>query len=136
MDDHPRPDVPTPAIVSRSRARISLVWLVPVLAAMVALSLFFQRAAREGPEVVVTFKSAHGIEPGKTPVRYKDVQIGVVTAVELSSDFRSTEVTARITRKAASLMTQGAAFWIVRPRVGMTEISGLGTLFSGNYIAF
>ena len=136
MSDHPQTPSPQPQIVSRRRLRISLVWLVPIVAAMVALSLFFERAAREGPEVVITFKSAHGIEPGKTPVRYKDVQIGVVTAVDLSPDFRSAEVTARITRKAAPLMSQGASFWIVRPRVGMTEISGLGTLFSGNYIAF
>jgi paraquat-inducible protein B len=136
MDDQPRPAAPQPEIVSRRRARISLVWLVPIVASLIALSIFFERAAHEGPEIVITFKSAHGIEPGKTPVRYKDVQIGVVTAVELSSDLRSAEVTARITRKAAPLMTHGASFWIVRPRVGMTEISGLGTLFSGHFIAF
>jgi paraquat-inducible protein B len=112
------------------------MWLVPALAAMIALSVFFERVAREGPDVVITFKSAQGIEPGRTPVRYKDVQIGVVKAVDLSADYRSAEVTVRITRKAASLITQGASFWVVRPRIGLTEVSGLGTLFSGNYIAF
>lgn len=137
MDETVQDPAPAaPQLVARSRLRVPLVWMAPILAAMVALSIYFERAAREGPEVVITFKSAQGLEPGKTPVRYKDVQIGVVTAVELSEDFRLAQVTARINRKAAPLMSEGASFWIVRPRVGLTEVSGLGTLFSGNYIAF
>jgi paraquat-inducible protein B len=128
---------PAPEIVpQRKRPRFTKVWIIPAVAALVALSLFFQRLAREGPEVTISFKSVQGIEAGKTPIRYKDVAIGVVESVRFSPDYGMVDVTARMTREAAPLMTDGAAFWIVRPRVSLGEISGLGTLFSGNYIAF
>ena len=93
MDRHPIVDPPRPEVVSRRRIRFSLVWLAPVLAAMIALSLFFERAAQQGPDIVIRFKSAQGIEPGKTPVRYKDVQIGVVTAVDLSPTIARLKIT-------------------------------------------
>src|SRR2546429_1268557 len=32
-----------------------------------------------------------------------------------------------------SLMVEDAQFWVVRPRIGLSEISGLATLLSGNY---
>ncbi|HUL95283.1 MAG TPA: MlaD family protein [Usitatibacter sp.] len=136
MDDLVRGELPQPEVVVRPRWIPRLIWLVPAIAVLAGLSLFFERIAREGPEVVITFKSAQGLEPGRTPVRYKDVAIGVVTAVDLSPDYRSAQVTVRILRKAAPLITEGASFWVVRPRIGLTEVSGLGALFSGNYIAF
>jgi len=136
MDDVVRRELPQADVVARPRWSPRLIWLVPAIAVLVGLSLFFERIAREGPEVVITFKSAQGLEPGRTPVRYKDVTIGVVTAVDLSPDYRAAQVTVRILRKAAPLITEGASFWVVRPRIGLTEVSGLGALFSGNYIAF
>jgi len=107
-----------------------------VVAAAIALGLAFQRIAQEGPTVTITFKSVSGVEAGKTQIRYKDVAIGLVTAVHLAPDFRTVEVTAKIAKDAEGLMTDGASFWIVRPRVTLSEVSGLGTLFSGNYIGF
>jgi len=129
-------DAPRPEVVAARKLRISKIWIVPIVAVLVAVSLFFQRLAGEGPEVTITFKSVQGIEAGKTPIRYKDVVIGTVTALRFSPDYGTVEVTARMTHEAAPLMTAGSTFWIVRPRVSMGEISGLGTLFSGNYIAF
>jgi len=125
-----------PAVEARAPLRLSKVWIVPALAALIALSVFFQKLAREGPDVVITFPAAQGIEAGKTAIRYKDVAIGKVTSVALSPDLRTVQVTARITRQAAPLMTEGAAFWIVRPTVTLSQVSGLDTLLSGNYIAF
>jgi paraquat-inducible protein B len=125
-----------PAAPVRSRFSFSRVWIIPVVAAAIALGLAFQRIAQEGPTVTITFKSVGGLEAGKTQIRYKDVVIGVVTGVRLSTDFRSVEVSAKIAKEAEGLMTEGASFWIVRPRVTLSEVSGLGTLFSGNYIGF
>jgi paraquat-inducible protein B len=127
--------LPQPQVVARRGLHLSKVWIIPLVAVLVAMALFFQRLAREGPEVIITFKSVQGVEAGKTPIRYKDVVVGVVTALKFSPEFDTVEVTASITREAAPLMTEGAAFWIVRPRVALGEISGLGTLLSGNYIA-
>jgi len=87
MPDEPTlPHVPQATVVPRSRARISVVWVIPVLAAVVALGIAVQRILSEGPTITITFKAAQGIEAGKTFVKYKDVNIGQVTKVELASD--------------------------------------------------
>jgi len=114
----------------------SAVWLVPAVAALIALGLLAEHLTREGPTITIAFASGEGLEAGKTPVKYKDVTIGMVTAVRLSKDYDAVEVEARIARSAAGMMKEGADFWIVRPRFSLSQISGLGTLFSGNYIAF
>ena len=112
------------------------MWIIPILAAVVAIGVAVQRILSEGPSITIVFRSAEGIEAGKTFLKYKDVNIGQVTAVRLSEDFAKVEVTAKITKSAAGLMVEDAKFWVVRPRITLSGISGLGTLLSGNYIGF
>ena len=118
------------------RTRLSVIWIIPILAAVVAIGIAVQRIMTEGPTITVVFKSAEGIEAGKTFVKYKDVTIGNVTKVELADAYGDVEVTAKISKKAAGLMVEDAKFWVVEPRVTLSGISGLGTLLSGNYIGF
>jgi paraquat-inducible protein B len=82
------------------------------------------------------FGAAQGIEAGKTVIKYKDVNIGQVTAVELADDFTRVQVTAKIAKSAAGLMVDDAKFWVVEPRISLSGVSGLSTLLSGNYIGF
>src|SRR5215470_3488724 len=130
------PNVPQATVVPRSRARISVVWVIPALAAVVALGIAVQRILSEGPTITITFKAAQGIEANKTVVKYKDVNIGQVTAVQLASDYSHVEVTAKIAKSAAGLMVEDATFWVVEPRITLSGVSGLGTLLSGNFIGF
>jgi len=120
----------------RKRTRVSAVWIIPILAALVALGIAIQRVWSEGPTITILFDAAPGVEAGKTFVKYKDVRIGQVTAVQLSEGFGKVKVTAKIARSAADLLVEDAQFWVVRPRIGLGEVSGLATLFSGNYIGF
>ncbi len=136
MPDERVPDVPQATVVPRSRARISMVWIIPVLAAVVALGIAVQRILREGPTITIVFKEAQGVEANKTFVKYKDVNIGQVTAVQLSPDYSHVEVTAKIQKSAAGLMVEDAKFFVVEPRVTLSGVSGLGTLLSGNFIGF
>ncbi len=136
MNENDLGPLPSPVAPVRGRFSISRVWIIPAIAAAIALGLAFQRIAQEGPTVTITFKSVSGVEPGKTQIRFKDVVIGMVTAVHLSADFRSVDVSAKIAKEAENLMTEGSSFWIVRPRISLSEVSGLGTLLSGNYIGF
>jgi paraquat-inducible protein B len=135
-EDPNPPNVPQATVVPRSRARVSVVWVIPVLAAVVALGIAVQRILSEGPTITITFKAAQGIEAGKTFVKYKDVNIGQVTKVELTADSSKVEVTAKMAKSAAGLMVEDATFWVVEPRVTLSGVSGLGTLLSGNYIGF
>ena len=128
--------LPQATVEPPRRTRLSVIWIIPILAAVVAIGIAVQRIMTEGPTITVVFKSAKGIEAGKTFVKYKDVTIGNVTKVELADAYGDVEVTAKISKKAAGLMVEDAKFWVVEPRVTLSGISGLGTLLSGNYIGF
>ena len=78
-DDTDRCRLPQATVVPRRRARISVVWIIPILAAVVAIGIAVQRILSEGPTITIVFKAAEGIEAGKTFVKYKDVNIGQVT---------------------------------------------------------
>ena len=129
-------NLPRATVVPRRRQRISVVWIIPILAAVVAIGIAIQRILSEGPTITIFFKAAQGVEAGKTFIKYKDVNIGQVTAVQLSSDHSKVEVTAKIDKNAGDLMVEDAKFWVVEPRVTLSGVSGLGTLLSGNFIGF
>ncbi len=129
-------NLPQATVVRPKRSRISIIWIIPILAAAVAVGIAIQRFLSEGPTITIVFTAAEGIEAGKTFVRYKDVIIGRVTKVQLTDDFAKVHVTVKIAKQAAPLMVEDAKFWVVRPSISITGISGLNTLLSGNYIGF
>jgi paraquat-inducible protein B len=131
-----RDDLPHAMVARNKGRRISVVWIIPILAGVVAIGIAIQRALSEGPTITIVFKAAQGLEAGKTFVKYKDVNIGQVTAVKLSTDHSKVEVTAKMDKSASDLMVEDAKFWVVEPRVTLSGVSGLGTLLSGNYIGF
>ena len=128
--------LPEATVIRKKRMRISIVWIIPILAAVVAVGIAIQRIRSEGPTITISFKAAQGIEAGKTFIKYKDVSIGQVTAVELSEDYTKVVVKAKIAKHAAGLMIDDAKFWVVEPRISISGVSGLSTLLSGNYIGF
>jgi paraquat-inducible protein B len=69
------------AVVTRHKRRFSLVWLVPVVAALIGGWLVVKAMTDKGPEVTIYFASAESLEAGKTKVKYKDVEIGQVTEI-------------------------------------------------------
>jgi paraquat-inducible protein B len=131
-----RDNLPQATVVPRRRQRISVIWAIPILAAVVAIGIAIQRIMSEGPTITIIFKAAQGVEAGKTFIKYKDVNIGQVTKVQLSPDYSKVELTAKIDKSAGDLMVEDAKFWVVEPRVTLSGVSGLGTLLSGNYIGF
>src|ERR1700722_4425512 len=116
--------LPQAAVLRSKGFRISIVWIIPILAAAVALGIAIQRMRNEGPTISIVFKSAAGIEAGKTFIKYKDVTIGQVTAVQLSDDYTRVQVTAKIAKLAAGLIVEDAKFWVVEPHVSLSGISG------------
>jgi paraquat-inducible protein B len=129
-------DLPQATVIGPKKGRLSIVWIIPVLAALVAIGIAVQRIRSEGPTIKIVFRAAEGIEAGKTLIKYKDVNIGQVTAVQLTEDFSKVEITAKISKRAQGLMVEDAKFWVVRPSISLSGISGLNTLLSGNYIGF
>ncbi len=133
----PAPDVAPPPLARIEKARrwnVSLVWLVPLVAIAIAGSLLVRSVFLTGPRIEIEFKSADGVEPGKTEIRYKEVVIGKVVSVSLRDDRKRVVVVAQLDRSAAKFAVQDTTFWVVRPRIGTAGITGLGTLLSGAYI--
>ena len=128
-------DVPEAEVRSRKRhISFSIVWLVPLLAVLIGGWLVFKALSEKGPEIRITFKSAEGLEAGKTKIRYKDVELGMVTAIKLSEDLSEVVLTAELVKEAENFLSVNTRFWVIRARVGVSGVSGLGTLFSGAYI--
>ncbi len=127
-------DLPLASLEPPRRRRASVVWIIPLLAAAVAIGIAVQRIMTEGPMITILFRDAAGVQAGKTALRYKSVDIGQVSAVALTDRFSKVQVTVKVDRSAEGLMVQDTRFWIVEPRVTLGGISGLGTLISGNYI--
>lgn len=125
-------DLPSPA--EKKRRGISIVWVIPLVAAFIAAWLAFTTLAEKGPTITIDFKTAEGLEAGKTKVKYKDVEVGHVTDVRLAEDLSHITITAEMVKGAEPYMNDGTRFWIVRPRVGAGGISGLSTLVSGAYV--
>lgn len=111
-----------------------LVWIVPAVAALIGGWLAAKAVLERGPTITITFKSAEGLEAGKTKLKFKDVDIGVVSAIALSPDRKAVIATAELSRQAEPLLVEDTRFWVVRARIAAGQVSGLGTLLSGSYI--
>jgi paraquat-inducible protein B len=123
-----------PAPHIRTRRGPSLVWLVPAIVIAVGAWLIFDTLSKQGPVISIAFRTAEGIEAGKTKLRYKNIEIGVVEAVRFSDDFTHVLLTAQMERTSESFLRRGTRFWVVRPRLSARGVSGLSTLVSGAYI--
>lgn len=137
MSDHPNPNhsptVGVPVVKTR-RFSVSLVWLVPIIAALVGLSMVIHSTLSAGPKIFISFQTAEGLEANKTQVKYKNVVIGQVTAIALSKDRSRVTATVELNADARSFTAQDSMFWVVRPRIGANGISGVDTLLSGAFI--
>ncbi|MGH8736388.1 MAG: intermembrane transport protein PqiB [Burkholderiales bacterium] len=129
----PGGELPEPVTV-RPRVNVALIWLVPALAALVALSLVVSDWLQSGPTIAISFLSAEGLAAGKTPVKYKSVVIGKVNRIVLSADRSHVLVQVALEKSAEGFATADARYWVVRPRIGLGGVSGVSTLLSGAYI--
>jgi paraquat-inducible protein B len=121
-------------VVERGRG-ISPIWLIPIVALIVAGTLAYQAYQNRGPRVVIVFESAEGLEAGKSKVKYREVEVGTVDLIRIR-DPEHVEVHCSLDKGATSYLTQSTKFWVVRPRVGSGRVSGLETLISGAYLTF
>lgn len=123
-----------PEAVVKARAGLSIVWLIPVVAAAIGGWLAYRAYSEQGPSITITFKSAEGLEAGKTKLKYKDVELGVVESITLAKGLSHVNVEALLVNGTERYLTEKTRFWVERARVSAGRVSGLGTLLSGAYI--
>lgn len=127
-------DLPSAVAEGRRGWSFQFIWVVPIVAALIGGWLVVKGILEHGPTITITFKTAEGLEAGKTKIKYKNVDVGEVKQVTLSDDHQRVVATAEIVKEAGPYLVEDSRFWIVRPRVSGGHVSGLGTLFSGSFI--
>lgn len=135
-----RPDGPPPpeaivnSSVSRAR-RLSLIWVIPIVTALIGGWIAWDNFHKRGASISIVFQTAEGLQAGQSHVRYKDVDMGLVTRIGLTPDRQHVAVMVEMQREATPFLVEGTQFWVVKPRFFAGSISGLETLVSGAYIA-
>ncbi|APG17491.1 paraquat-inducible protein B [Kosakonia radicincitans DSM 16656] len=112
----------------------SPVWIFPIVTALIGAWILFYHYSHQGPEVTLITTNAEGIVGGKTTIKSRSVDVGVVESMTLTDDLTHVEIKARLNSGMEKLLHDDSVFWVVKPQVGREGISGLGTLLSGAYI--
>ncbi|MEW6265393.1 MAG: MlaD family protein [Thermodesulfobacteriota bacterium] len=134
-ENSPSPLLETlPEPVIQTRRPLSIVWIVPLVAAVIGGWLIYKAYTEQGPTITISFKSAEGLQTGRTKIKFKEVEVGQVKRLSLSEDLARVVVTAEMDKDMEKHLTEETRFWIVSARVAAGEITGLGTILTGAYI--
>ncbi len=128
------PPVPEAKAIPKKRTRLSLVWVIPIVAAAAGVWIAVTKILDKGPEITIVFDSADGLTANKTKIIYDGLDVGILTAIHLMDDHKHVIATAEMSPKAKDFLVQDTKFWVVKPRMSGLNVTGLGTLLSGYYI--
>ena len=130
----PSSQIPESKTLARKKTRLSFVWIIPIVAALIGAWVGVTTIRNQGPKITIVLRSAEGLEAGKTKIRYNGVDIGAVKSIRLTDDHRRVIATAEMAPKTENILVEDTRFWVVTPRVSGASVTGLGTLISGAYI--
>ena len=130
----PSGQVPESRTIVRKKTRFHLVWIIPIVAALIGAWVAVTTIMNQGPKITIVFRSAEGLEAGKTKIRYNGVNIGMVRSIRLATDHRHAIAVAEMAPDTEEFLVEDTRFWAVRPRVSGANVTGLSTLVSGAYI--
>ena len=106
VEPPPLPNLPHAVLDAPRRGALPFIWLLPLLAIAVGGWLAVRSFVNQGPTITIAFHTADGLEAGKTKIRYKEVEIGVVKSIVLSADHKGVIATAELTQQAAELLAR------------------------------
>ncbi len=124
-----------PKGIIQQKKYFSAVWLIPIIALLIGIWLVYSTISSKGPTVEIQFLSAEGLEAGKTKVKYKNVDVGLVEKIHLDEALSKVVLEVQFNKDITPFLTDRTRFWVVRAKLGTREISGLSTLLSGAYIS-
>ncbi|MGA9855134.1 MAG: MlaD family protein, partial [Gammaproteobacteria bacterium] len=132
--DTPSSPIPESRKLAKKKTRLSLVWIIPIVAALIGVWVAAVKIMNQGPTITIELRTAEGLEAGKTEVHYNGVTIGTVKSIRLTDDHAHVIATIDMAPKTESLLVEDTKFWVVSPRISGATVSGLNTLISGAYI--
>ncbi|MBV1878344.1 MAG: MCE family protein [Pseudomonadales bacterium] len=116
------------------KAGLSIIWLIPLVTAVLGIWLITRTLMDQAPIATISFKTADGIEAGKTRIKYKSVDIGLVDKIEFAEGFKNVVLTVSFNHSVEAFLRRDTRFWVVRPQLSLRGVTGLSTLISGAYI--
>ena len=128
-------DIPEAVAEPQRRHSLQLVWLIPIVAAIIGGTLAVRTYLEKGPTITISFKTGEGLEAGKTKIKFRDVEVGVVNSITIANDLTHVIATAELKKGVTPHLVKDTKFWVVRPRISGGSVSGLGTLMGGSYRA-
>jgi paraquat-inducible protein B len=128
------PENDIPEAVVKPRSGISIVWIIPIVALVIGGWVAYKSYSEIGPTILITFEDAEGLVAGKTKIKYKDVEVGLVKSIDIGEDLKHVLVTVQMDKDARPYLTEKTRFWVVKARISAGTVSGLGTLLGGAYI--
>ena len=111
----------------------SRLWFLTLLCLLVAAGLLWWSMPPKGTTINIQFPQGHGLKTEDT-VRYRGIEVGTVESVSLDDSLEGVDVEVLLKPSASELATKGTRFWIVRPELSLTRISGLETAIGHKYI--
>jgi len=123
-----------PHATTRRSRRVSIIWIVPLVAVAIGAWLAWDTLSKQGPTIKISFDSGEGLQAGQSQLKYKDIVFGTVKSLALAPDKTHVVATIATTHEAKPLLTEGTQFWVVKPRFFAGNISGIETLLSGSYV--
>jgi paraquat-inducible protein B len=134
-DHEPSPSqIPESRALSRKRTGLSLVWIIPIVAAIIGAWVAVVKIREQGPTITIVLRSAEGIEAGKTKIRYNGLELGEIKTIHLADDHDHVIATAEMEPKTEDFFVEDTTFWVVRPQITGMSVTGLSTLISGAYL--
>lgn len=118
---------------ARGRWLATRLWWVVLASIVLAVVLAVGSLKAHGPSITIRFSEGHGLKPGDV-LKHRGIAIGEVSDVSLNSDLSGVVVHVQLDAKAAHIARRGSQFWIERPRVSLSRVSGLETVVGAKYL--
>lgn len=128
---------PTAEVLPAQSSRgllMSRLWWITLICFGVAIYLTWNAQRPPGIPITIEFPDGHGLKAGDS-LQHRGIEIGIVTNVSLTEEHDGVLATVELEKTAIGIANEGSQFWIVRPQVSLTNISGLETAVGSKYIA-
>ena len=93
------------------------------------------KVAEAGINIMLHLQDGDGLKEHSTRIVFEGIEIGNIEKISINKSLHGVVARASIDPLATHLLRTGTRFWRVSPEISLTEMSGLSTLLSGDYIA-
>ncbi len=128
------PRSPAKPVIVKRKPRFPVIWILPAIALAAAVWMVYQAEFNKGPIITIEFDNAEGLQAGKTKLKSRSVDVGMVEEIQLNETYSKAIVKARVMKPFVGLLREDSEVWVLKPRIGNDGISGMSTLLSGAYI--